>query len=69
MPFAFSPFVFEYGKGGIIEGWQLAASKLTKGAKATLFIPSTLAYGSKPVGDKIGPNEILIFEIKIVDVR
>lgn len=54
--------------GGVIKGWTDGLSLLTEGAKARFFIPSSLAYGKRGAGDKVGPNEILIFEIEVVDV-
>jgi FKBP-type peptidyl-prolyl cis-trans isomerase FkpA len=52
--------------GGLITGWQMAFPKLTRNAKATLYIPSVLGYGSQAVG-KIPPNSNLIFEVDLVD--
>ena len=41
---------------------------LNKGSKATVFIPSGLAYG--PQGkNPIKPNEVLVFELEVVDLK
>ena len=41
---------------------------MKKGAKWRLFIPAKLAYGEAGSGDKIGPNEALIFDIELVEI-
>ena len=42
-------------------------SLLKKGAKAILYIPSSLAYGAQGAGGDIKANANLIFEVEIVD--
>jgi FKBP-type peptidyl-prolyl cis-trans isomerase FkpA len=54
--------------GGVISGWTDGLQLLSKGSKATFYIPSSLAYGARGAGDKIQPNENLVFDIEIVDV-
>lgn len=54
--------------GGIIVGWTDALMHLKKGSKATVYIPSTLGYGPGGNGDRIKPNENLVFDIEVVDV-
>lgn len=60
------PLKFTLGKGQVIKGWDEGIGLLNKGAKATLYIPSSLAYGNQSQG-KIGTNEILIFEVELLD--
>lgn len=52
----------------VIAGWTDGLSLLKKGAKANLYIPSALAYGSRGRGEDIKPNDNLVFEIEVVDV-
>jgi FKBP-type peptidyl-prolyl cis-trans isomerase len=60
--------VFQAGKG-TIPGFGEGLKLLKKGSKATLYIPGHLAYGVNGVPQaKIGPNELLIFEIEVSDV-
>jgi FKBP-type peptidyl-prolyl cis-trans isomerase len=54
--------------GSIILGWTDALLQLKKGSKATIFVPSTLAYGANGKGDKIKPNDNLVFDMEIIDV-
>ena len=51
----------------LILGWKLAFPKLSKGATATLYIPSGYAYG-KNAQSGIPANSNLIFDITLVDI-
>ncbi len=61
------PLSFSLGRGQVILGWDEGISELKKGEKATLFIPSYLAYGDRSPSPKIPPHSILIFEVELVD--
>lgn len=53
----------------VIEGWQLGIPLFKEGGKGTLFIPSSLAYGKNPpYGSGIEKNEVLIFDVELIDV-
>jgi FKBP-type peptidyl-prolyl cis-trans isomerase 2 len=52
--------------GNVIPGWADALMQLNNGAKATLYIPSSLAYGKKGALPLIKPNENIVFEIEVV---
>lgn len=54
--------------GSVIPGWTDGLRLLKKGSKAKFLIPSSLGYGKTGSGDKIKPNEILIFDVEVVDV-
>ncbi len=54
---------------GIIPGWQEALQLMKPGGKWNVVIPPDLAYGPRGAGDRIGPNETLIFEIELVEVK
>ena|SRR5690606_22837265 len=52
---------------GVIPGWTEALQKMKPGAKWEIYIPADLAYG--PGGNRaIGPNEVLIFEVELLEV-
>jgi FKBP-type peptidyl-prolyl cis-trans isomerase len=61
-------FNVEVGKGRVIKGWDEGLQLLKKGSKATLYIPSGLAYGPTE-RNPIPANAILIFEVTILDVK
>ncbi|BFM22213.1 FKBP-type peptidyl-prolyl cis-trans isomerase [Gilvimarinus japonicus] len=49
---------------GIREGLQL----MQEGARFEFVVPPELAWGKKGVGNKIGPNAVLIFDIRLLKV-
>jgi FKBP-type peptidyl-prolyl cis-trans isomerase FklB len=54
--------------GSVIKGWVEGLRILQKGAKARLYIPSTLAYGEQGAGADIQPNSNLLFDVEILDI-
>lgn len=63
------PFEFPLGQGRVIPGWDEGIALLNKGAKATLYIPSVMAYGANGAGSMIPPNSILIFDVELIDFK
>ena len=59
-----APFKFIVGQGMVIPGWDEALQLMAKGGRATLLIPSNLAYGARVAGDVIPPFAPLIFEVE-----
>jgi FKBP-type peptidyl-prolyl cis-trans isomerase FklB len=51
---------------GAIAGWREALKMMPTGAKWELYIPAELAYLRQSVGELIGPNSTLIFEIELL---
>ncbi len=58
----------EFQVGGVIQGWQQALQLMPVGSKWEVVIPSNLAYGQDG-RDRIGPNETLVFEIELVEIK
>ena len=59
----------ELGVSQVIKGWTEALQLMKVGSKWTLYIPSDLAYGENPQpGGPIGPNEVLIFDVELLDI-
>lgn len=59
----------EFYLRSVIPGWTEALQLMKPGASYKLFIPGHLAYGEQgnPRGG-IGPNEVLIFDVKLIDI-
>lgn len=53
----------------VIPGWTEGLQLLKEGGKATLYIPSQLAYGSRGAGGIIGPDETLIFDVELIKIQ
>lgn len=63
-----TPVQFPIGVGQVIPGWDETVTKMHKGEKATLIIPSTMAYGSR-ANPKIPANSVLLFDVELVDFQ
>ena len=53
---------------GVIKGWQEGLCRMKEGSKATLVVPSDLAYGDAGSGDAIPPGSTLKFEVELFKV-
>jgi FKBP-type peptidyl-prolyl cis-trans isomerase len=58
----------QIGMGGTIPGFENGIKQLNKGAKANIYIPSALGYGTRGAGEKIKPNQVLLFNIEILEI-
>lgn len=65
----YEPYAFPLGQGQVIKGWDEGIALLNKGAKARLYIPSTLGYGSSNRSQIIKANSILVFDVELVDIE
>lgn len=61
------PFVL--GQGQVIPGWDEGIALLKQGGRASLFIPSELAYGARGAGADIPPNSELMFYVELEKVQ
>ncbi len=59
----------KFAVNGVIPGWTEALQLMKPGAKWELYIPSKLAYGENGVGQIIGPNSALVFEVELLTVE
>ena len=58
-----------FNVNGVIQGWQQALTLMPEGSKWVLAIPPHLAYGARGSGPAIGPNETLLFEVELLEVK
>jgi len=69
MPHELTPYAFLAGQQGAIQGMLQGVLAFNQGGKGRLFIPSVMAYGPQGSPPAIKPNENLIFDIEIVEVK
>lgn len=50
---------------GLQEGLQLMAL----GSRYEFVIPPTLAWGKRGVGNKIGPNALMVFDVRLLEIE
>ncbi len=51
---------------GVIPGWVEALQLMPVGSKWRIVVPPELAYKDRGAGNRIGPNEALIFEVELI---
>lgn len=62
------PFEFEFGANQVIPGMEEGVGKMKAGGKATIIIPSELAYGKEQY-KMIPPYSTLIFELELLNIK
>lgn len=53
----------------VIPGWTEGLQLMNRGAKFKLFVPPGLAYGARAISPEVGPNQLLVFEVELVDFK
>jgi len=61
------PYEFTLGQGQVIKGWDEAIQLMNVGGKATVVIPSSMAYGDRDYGP-IPAYSTLVFDLELMDV-
>lgn len=61
-------FSFIMGKGSVIEGFEEGIGYMKAGGKATLIVPSDLAYGSTG-NNAIPPYTTLVFDVELISIQ
>lgn len=62
------PFEFVLGQGQVIKGWDEGVAMMKVGGKATLILPSSIAYGERQAGDIIKPFSPLKFDVELIEI-
>ena len=60
------PFQFVLGVGQVIKGWDEGVAGMKVGEIRRLYIPASLAYGSRSAGAIIKANSDLIFDVELL---
>ncbi len=53
----------------VIKGWAEGIKLMKEGAKFRFYVPPDLGYGERGMGNAIGPNAVLIFEIAFLNIE
>jgi FKBP-type peptidyl-prolyl cis-trans isomerase len=61
------PATFRVGQ--VIQGWQTALQEMKVGDKWMIYIPSELGYGARGAGGDIGPHQVLVFEVELLEIQ
>lgn len=61
------PFVID--GGGVVPGFNEGVKLMKVGGKSQLFLPSGLAYGPAGSPPGIAPNQILIFDVELLEAQ
>lgn len=60
----------EFALAGVIKAWTEGVQLMSVGDKFRFYVPPDLGYGKEGRPDgPIGPNEALIFEVELLDVK
>ena len=62
-------FEFPLSSRAVIQGWDEIFGLLHIGEKATVVIPSSLAYGAQGAGADIEPFTPLVFDVELVRMK
>jgi FKBP-type peptidyl-prolyl cis-trans isomerase len=54
---------------GVIKGWTEGLQLMPVGSKWQLFVPPDLAYGDHAIGQEVGANSALIFEVELISIQ
>jgi FKBP-type peptidyl-prolyl cis-trans isomerase FkpA len=65
----YAPADIGVGQGAVIQGFDEAFQLMNKGAEINVYIPSTLGYGPRKRSAEIIENSILIFDLKMLDIK
>jgi FKBP-type peptidyl-prolyl cis-trans isomerase FkpA len=65
----YTPYDVTIDQTSVIKGWHEALKLMNKGSKATVYVPSSLAYGPQQRSEIIKPNSVLVFDLEVVDLK
>jgi FKBP-type peptidyl-prolyl cis-trans isomerase len=62
-------FVDRFSLQEAIPGLQEGLQLMPVGSRYEFVLPAELAWGKKGVGNKIGPNAVLVFDIRLIELE
>lgn len=62
-------FPFIMGNKEVVVGFEEGVSLMKVGGKSQLFVPSGLGYGPRGTQNGILPNQILIFDVELLEAQ
>ncbi len=64
-----SPFGFKLGAGMVIKGWDILGAAMCIGDRWSATIPYQLAYGEAGHPAGIPPQQVLVFDMELLDIN
>jgi FKBP-type peptidyl-prolyl cis-trans isomerase len=58
----------EFPVNTVLKGWQEVLPLMKTGATWQIFVPPELAFGMQGNPPAVGPNEVLMFDLKLVEI-
>ena len=58
----------QFALNAVIPGWTEALQLMPVGSKYKLWIPSDLGYGDRGTPGPIGPNQVLVFDVELLEI-
>lgn len=53
----------------LVAGWKQVLKLMPVGSHWQVYIPPELGYGERGIGANIGPNELLVFDLELLDTH
>merc|ERR1711957_140439 len=63
------PFVFRFGMGHVIRGWDEGLGLMSLGEQAVISFPADHGYGVNGMPGRIPPNTDLTFEVELLMIN